>query len=215
MVDESMTTPLVARATLRKSFRRTLSAVSGFRVRMRTVFVPYNSLHPSKPDAEVDHVLAAGYAEHTVMLCVELEHPGEAPEAFLVDAVDVTVGVDGGARVRLLPWCEESLQEIFPLRLGVHEQCNLLFAVELLNSPVSDKGASFLNESMPTSKGELQCPVTITVRGQPFSDVLSNGGQNGPKLDNLLFPARPFPSRWNCVSRSRSAAALNCGSKRK
>src|SRR5712671_1030913 len=77
MVDESMTTPLVARATLRKSFRRTLSAVSGFRVRMRTVFVPYNSLHPSKPDAEV----AAGHAEHTVILCVELEQPGEAPEA--------------------------------------------------------------------------------------------------------------------------------------
>jgi len=68
-VDESMTTPLIARATLRKSFRRTLSAVSGFRVRMRTVFVPYNSLHPSKPDAEVDHVLAAGYAEHSHALC--------------------------------------------------------------------------------------------------------------------------------------------------
>jgi len=136
----SLTTPLVARATLRKSF-------SGFRVRMRTVFVPYNSLHPSKPDAEV----AAGHAEHTVILCVELEQPGEAPEAFLVDAVDVTVD---GARVRLLPWCKESLQEIFPLRLGVHERCNLLFAVELLNSPVSDKGAPFLNVSMPTSTRE-------------------------------------------------------------
>jgi hypothetical protein len=194
-----MTTPLVARATLRKSFRRTLSAVSGFRVRMRTVFVPYDSLRPSKPDAEVDYVLADGHAEHTVMLCVELEHPGEAPEAFLVDAVDVTVGVGGGARIRLLPWCEESLQEIFPLRLGVHEQCNLLFAVELLNSPVSDKEASFMNDSMPNSTGELQRPITITVQGQPFSDVLSNRGRDGARMDKLLFPTRPFPSRWNCV----------------
>src|SRR5712691_2130994 len=84
MIDAAVTTPsLATRASLRKSFRRTISAVSGFRLRMRTVFVPYILLHPTEPDTEVDHALAAGHTEHTVMLCVELEHPGEAPEAFL------------------------------------------------------------------------------------------------------------------------------------
>ncbi|KAI9457523.1 TRAPP trafficking subunit Trs65-domain-containing protein [Russula earlei] len=200
VVDASAAIPsLAARATLRKSFRRTLAAVSGFRVRMRTVFVPYISLYPAEPDADVDRALAAGHVEHTVMLCVELEHPGEAPEAFLVDAVDVTVGDGGGARVHLLPWCEKSVQEIFPLRLGRHEQCNLLFAVELLNAPMSDKEALLLKDETPAAMWDLQRQVTITVRGQPVSARLWNGDQNGAKTDVLPFLTRPFPSRWNCV----------------
>jgi hypothetical protein len=203
MVDATVATPsLATRATLRKSFRRTISAVSAFRVRMRTVFVPYILLHLTEPDAEVDHALAAGHTEHTVMLCVELEHPGEAPEAFLVDAVDVTVGGGGDARARLLPWCDNSPKQIFPLHLGMHEQCNLLFAVELLNAPIPYKEALLLNESMATTTGELQRPVTITVWGRPFSYVLSTGGQSSSKVEETnepLFPTRPFPSRWNCV----------------
>ena len=203
MVDASATRPSLATGTtLRKSFRRTLSVVSGFRVRMRTVFVPYILLHPSEPDAEVDHALAAGQEEHTIMLCVEVEHAGEAPEAFLVEAVDVAIGVGGGARVRLLPWCEKSPQEIFPLRLDMYEQCNLLFAVELFGSPIPDKEGLFLNPSTSTTTGELQRPVAITVRGRPFSGEFLNEDRSGVKVDETdrpVFPTRAFPSRWNCV----------------
>ena len=187
--------------TIRKSFRRTLSVVSGFRVRMRTVFVPYMLLHPTESGSEVDHALAAGQAEHTVMLCVELEHPGETHEAFLVEAVDVAIGVGGGASVRLLPSSEKSPQETFPLRLDMHEQCNLLFAVEIFDSPTPDKEALLLNMSNSTT-GELQRPVAITVKGRPISSASLNGNQSGAKdeeTDNLIFPTRTFPSRWNCV----------------
>ena len=224
MVDAPATRPSLATvSTLRKSFRRTLSAVSGFRVRMRTVFVPYILLDPAASDSEVDHdsraqhkarqhalpdllqvdhALAAGQAEHTVVLCVELEHPGEAPEAFLVETVEVAIGVGGGARVRLLPWSEKSPQEIFPLRLDTHEQCNLLFAVEIFDTPAPDKEALLLNASTSTTTGELQRPVTITVRGRPISGGFLNGNRNGAKdeeTDKPIFPTRTFPSRWNCV----------------
>ena len=203
MVDASASRPSLATGTtLRKSFRRTLSVVSGFRVRMRTVFVPYILLHSSEPEAEVDHALAAGQEEHTIMLCVELEHAGEAPEAFLVEAVDVAIGAGGGARVRLLPWCEKSPQEIFPLRLDMHEQCNLLFAVELFGSPVPDKESLLLNPTSSTSTGELQRPVAITVQGRPFSGEFLNEDRSGAKVEETekpAFPTRAFPSRWNCV----------------
>ena len=197
----SSTTPTLAtRATLRKSFRRTLPVVSCFRVRMRTVFVPYILFDATQPDAVLDDALAAGHTERTVMLCVEIEHPGQAPEGFSVDAVDVVVGGAGGARVRLLPGDGKSPLELFPLRLSAHEQYNLLFAVELLSSPASEKEALLLGVSTSPPSEELQRPVTITVCGQPFS----SGDDEG-----LLFPTQPFPSRWNCVldlSTQRSSA---------
>ncbi|KAH8993508.1 TRAPP trafficking subunit Trs65-domain-containing protein [Lactarius akahatsu] len=203
-VDLSSTTPtLSTRATLRKSFRRTLPVVSCFRVRMRTVFVPYILFDDTHPDAALDDALAAGHAERTVMLCVELEHPGQAPEGFSVEAVDVTVGGAGGARVRLLPGDGKSPPELFPLRLGAHEQYNLLFAVELLSSPISEKEALLLGMSASALGEELQRPVTITVRGQPFSNSLSQGNDAGARVvggtEECLFPTQPFPSRWNCV----------------
>lgn len=198
-VDAPTTRPSLATGTtLRKSFRRTLSVVSGFRVRMRTVFVPYILLHPTESDSEVDHALAAGQAEHTVVLSVELEHPGEAPEAFIVEAVEVAIGVGGGASVRLLPWCEKSPQEIFPLRLDMHEQCNLLFAVEIFGAPAPDKEALLLNASTSTTTGELQRPVTITVRGRPISGATRCEAKDD-ETDKPIFPTRTFPSRWNCV----------------
>jgi hypothetical protein len=136
------------------------------------------------------------------VLCVELEHPSEAPEAFLVEAVDVAIGVGGGASVRLLPWCGKSAQEIFPLRLDVHEQCNLLFAVEIFDTPAPDKESLLPNASTSTTTGELQRPVTITVRGRPVSGAFLNGNQSGAtdgETDKPIFPTRTFPSRWNCV----------------
>ncbi|KAF8268203.1 TRAPP trafficking subunit Trs65-domain-containing protein [Lactarius quietus] len=202
-VELSSTTPtLSTRATLRKSFRRTLPVVSCFRVRMRTVFVPYILFDDTNPDAVLDDALAAGHAERTVMLCVEIEHPGQAPEGFSVDAVDVTVGGAGGARVRLLPGDGKSPPELFPLRLSAHEQYNLLFAVELLSSPISEKEA-LLGVSASSLSEELQRPVTITVSGRPFSSSTSHGNDIGARVvggkEELLFPTQPFPSRWNCV----------------
>ena len=202
-VDLSSTTPTLAtRATLRKSFRRTLPVVSSFRVRMRTVFVPYILFDSTHPDAALDDALAAGHAERTVMLCVEIEHPGQAPEAFSVDAVEVTVGGAGDTRVRLLSGDGKSPPELFPLRLSPHEQYNLLFAVELLSAPISEKEA-LLSMSASSLGEELQRPVTITVRGQPFSSSLSSGNDSGARVaggkEELLFPTQPFPSRWNCV----------------
>jgi hypothetical protein len=84
----------------------------------------------------------------------------------------------------------------------MHEQCNLLFAVELLSVPTHDKEALPLNASTATITGELQRPVTITVWGRPFSYALSGGGQISPKIDETnepLFLTRPFPSRWDYV----------------
>ncbi|KAF9262890.1 hypothetical protein L218DRAFT_980323 [Marasmius fiardii PR-910] len=88
-----------AHPTLRKSFRKTLSATSGFKVRMRTVFVPSlvidvneDEHHPSgegatssgpkngsekgdeieEPEQEDD--FSSGPEEGTVVLCVEVEN---------------------------------------------------------------------------------------------------------------------------------------------
>ena len=111
---------------------------------MRTVFVPYILFDDTQPDAILDNALAAGHAEPTVLLFVEIEYPGQAPEGFSVEAVEVIVGGAGGARVRLLPGDGKPPPDLFPLRLNAHEQYNLLFAVELLNSPISEKEALLL-----------------------------------------------------------------------
>ncbi|KAH9953511.1 TRAPP trafficking subunit Trs65-domain-containing protein [Lactifluus volemus] len=191
-IDGSVTlSSFATRATLRKSFCRTLSAVSAFRMRMRTVFVPYILLDTPDPDPGLDDALMAGHAEHTVMLCVELEHPGEAPEElFSVDSVDITVG-GGGARARLLPWSARSLPEMFPLKLGVHQQYNLLFAVELLSPPVSEE-ETLLGLSTASLEEDLRRPVAITVRGRPSSGVRLHENEYGDRTE-------PFISRWNCV----------------
>jgi hypothetical protein len=167
---------------------------------MRTVFVPYILLDTPEPDPGLDDALIAGHAEHTVMLCVELSHPGEAPEElFSVDSVDITVGGGGGARARLLPWSASSLPETFPLKLGVHQQYNLLFAVELLSPPVSEK-ETLLGLSTTSLDEELRRPVAITVRGRPSSGVRAHEyGDKSEKMEEPLFRTEPFISRWNCV----------------
>ena len=70
--------------TLRKSYRRTLQTVSGFRVRMRAVFVPYVLLPETEgtlaelDGAEKERERRGGSAERTVVLCVEIENSGES-----------------------------------------------------------------------------------------------------------------------------------------
>lgn len=101
-------TPTTARAshpTLRKSFRKTLRTVSGFRVRMRTVFVPYVLLEYERArdrargegieeGEDEKEKLEAGNEERTVVLCVEVENSGESGPGigFEVEKVDVNIG---------------------------------------------------------------------------------------------------------------------------
>ena len=98
--------------TLRKSYRRTLQTVSGFRVRMRTVFVPYVLLPETEgtlaelDDAEKERERReAGSAERTVVLCVEIENSGESSigAGFVVEKVDVKIGGEG-AKATLIGW---------------------------------------------------------------------------------------------------------------
>ncbi len=128
----STSRPGASHPTLRKSFRKTLRTVSGFRVRMRTVFVPYFMLPQTssqkqnkrngrqckaqdaamKDDSDADddlelirdrELLEAGNEEHTVVLCVEVENSGESSAGFAVESVNVTVGGEG-AKTQLIGW---------------------------------------------------------------------------------------------------------------
>ncbi|KAI9437608.1 hypothetical protein H4582DRAFT_2077208 [Lactarius indigo] len=68
-----------------------------------------------------DYVLLTGRIGRTVIFCVELEHPSQAPEGYLVEAVNVTLGWAGREHGRLFPIDGKSPSELFPLRLSTHE----------------------------------------------------------------------------------------------
>ncbi|KAI9431048.1 hypothetical protein H4582DRAFT_2085617 [Lactarius indigo] len=72
-----------------------------------------------------DYVLLTGRIGRTVIFCVELEHPSQAPEGYLVEAVNVTLGWAGREHGRLFPIDGKSPSELFPLRLSTHELYNL------------------------------------------------------------------------------------------
>ncbi|KAF9076293.1 TRAPP trafficking subunit Trs65-domain-containing protein [Rhodocollybia butyracea] len=113
--------PTRGKPVLRKSFRKILETASGFRVRMRTVFVPAVLLddNDNQDIEEVDDDdpdrLTSGASERTVVLCVEIEtegdplfRPADAPD-FVVEKVDVSItgsagGGDDGATARLIGW---------------------------------------------------------------------------------------------------------------
>ncbi|KAJ8072004.1 hypothetical protein PM082_015562 [Marasmius tenuissimus] len=150
-----------AHPTLRKSFRKTLFATSGFKVRMRTVFVP--SLLMDEDDEEEeereDDALSSGPEEGTVVLCVEVENEqdpfasasdfgGRNAGGILVERVEVGIGggEDEGARAELIGWDADALLAMkrrrkekvpskFPLLLTPREQFNLLYAVTFLRNP--------------------------------------------------------------------------------
>ncbi|KAI0065986.1 hypothetical protein BV25DRAFT_1989048 [Artomyces pyxidatus] len=217
----SETPTTTATRTLRKSFRKTLHTVSGFRVRMRTVFVPYVLLPQDRTDADVLDALEAGHTERTVVLCIELENAGESGIGFAVEDIDVSVGGDGSARVRLIRWGAPSAEKgdggkIFPLRMGVMEQYNLLYAVELLSAPLPEREELLLGAgAAPMSEAELQRTVTINVHGRPFEVPASAGSgivhhEDGfadahakaqEKLQEgaVIYPTPTFASRWNCI----------------
>src|SRR5262249_5428916 len=129
--------------TLRKSYRKTLGTVSGFRVRMRTVFIPYVLLPGIGEDD--DERREAGSEERTVVLCVEIENTGESGAGFSIEDVDIDIGGEG-ATATLIGWGDKGFAagqdaKVFPLLLRTIEQYNLLYAVSFVHP--SDADLSF------------------------------------------------------------------------
>lgn len=200
---------------LRKSFRKVLNTASGFRVRMRTVFVPHILFQAIQPILRVgvdpdesdfkseNEEREAGNIERTVVLCVEVENSEESGRdvGFSLENVDVEIGGEG-ATTRLIGWgeggCDLDIAErVFPLMLGPSEQYNLLYVVSFLNI-VNDKDGFTLTAPPVKFSMELQRPVTISVQGCPYvvhPNCIKENEGSGIKS----FPTRGFVSRWNCI----------------
>lgn len=209
-------------ATMRKSFRKTLRTVSGFRVRMRTVFVPAVLLPLSgtqsteqETEEERDR-LEAGTDERTVVLCVELENSGDSGRTvgFEVEKVDVKVGGgdDAGARAVLVGWGEGVTDggSVFPMRVGASEQYNLLYAVSFLRSPDEALAMGLVKDS--SAQELLQRSVTISIFGRPYLTGTSYASSpltatlktfspppSSTSSNTFSYPTRTFCSKWNCV----------------
>ncbi|KIM41298.1 hypothetical protein M413DRAFT_145987 [Hebeloma cylindrosporum] len=208
-----MTAVRKAHPTLRKSYRKTLQTASGFRVRMRTVFVPYVLLPETagtiddldEEEKEKDR-REAGNEERTVVLCVEVENSGDLGmmAGFMVEKVDVSIGGEG-AKATLIGWGDQGFtadaaKETFPLRIGPLAQYNLLYAVTFMRSPEEIDGFSFARKpNEPNSAPELQRAVTINIFGKPYFPPSSSSRFKIPDIDTLLYPTQTFSSRWNCV----------------
>ncbi|KAF9011730.1 hypothetical protein BDQ17DRAFT_1387346 [Cyathus striatus] len=219
-----MTAVRKAHPTLRKSFRKTLQTVSGFRVRMRTVFVPYVLLPTEEGDQERDR-REAGTEERTVVLCVEVENSGEAGSkvGFMVEKVDVNIGGEG-AKTTLIGWGDAGLsaspeKSTFPLKVTPLAQVNLLYAVTFVRSPEELDAFSYAKRRSLTAPGgpglasELQKAVAINVFGKPYAisfdidseeDGTEGGEESEEEMDSehaedYAYPTDTFSSRWNCV----------------
>ncbi|KAF9531099.1 TRAPP trafficking subunit Trs65-domain-containing protein [Crepidotus variabilis] len=206
-----MTAVRKSHPTLRKSYRKTLQTASGFRVRMRTVFVPYVLLPETEgTDEDLDDEekeqarREAGSAEKTVVLCVEVENSGDMGNSagFLVENVQVVIGGEG-ARATLIGWGDHGFtadagQKTFPLRVGPLAQYNLLYAVTFMRSPEEIDAFSFARSAQHGASSELHRAVTINVFGKPyFPSPTSRSILPDPHA--LSYPTQTFSSRWNCV----------------
>ena len=186
-------TPTSARSlpVLRKSYRKVIPTVSGFFVRMRTVFIPQLYI-PGDADSEQ----RATSEESTVVLCVEIENSGDSGAGFSVDSVNVVISGEG-AKIRLIGWGEGGASDsakVFPLLMRPAEQYNLLYAVSFLR-PAE---ALLTPDRTPESAAEFQRAVSINITGRPF---IMGQPELPPKdsLDSLTHPTAPFLSRWNCI----------------
>lgn len=207
-----MTAVRTAHPTLRKSYRKTLQTVSGFRVRMRTVFVPYVLLPESEGSLNSDEVQEeqerreAGNEERTVVLCVEVENSGESGSSigFMVEKVDVKVGGDD-ATATLIGWgdgcfSKDVEKKTFPLRVGSMAQYNLLYAVTFLRAPEEVEGFSLSRDSEKQGNprgSDLQRAVTINIYGKPYDVPRPNLSDDD--ANPSAYPTQTFSSRWNCV----------------
>ncbi|KAF8961451.1 TRAPP trafficking subunit Trs65-domain-containing protein [Flammula alnicola] len=208
-----MTAVRKAHPTLRKSFRKILQTVSGFRVRMRTVFVPYVLLPETEgviegldEEEKERERREAGSEERTVVLCVEIENSGDLgmTAGFMVEKVDVNIGGEG-ARATLIGWGDhgfsaDAAKNTFPLRIGPLAQYNLLYAVTFMRSPEEIDAFSFARVaggSRPPS--DLQRAVTINIFGKPyFPPPSSTRALLLPDpATPLSYPTQTFSSRWN------------------
>ncbi|KAF7332300.1 hypothetical protein MKEN_00111200 [Mycena kentingensis (nom. inval.)] len=201
------TTATPAPATLRKSFRKTLPTVSGFRVRMRTVFVPavlfpLDGAENAEEETDEDR-LEAGTDERTVMLCVEVENSGESGRGagFEVEKVDVKVGgsEESEGRAVLVGWTKEdgsSTGSVFPMRVNASEQYNLLYAVSFLRSPDEALAMGFVKDG--AANDLLQRSVTIGIHGKPYLTPFISAPPSTP-IEAPAYPTRTFCSKWNCV----------------
>ncbi|KAG2132582.1 TRAPP trafficking subunit Trs65-domain-containing protein [Suillus cothurnatus] len=199
-------------ATLRKSFRKILQTVSGFRVRMRTVFIPHILFPEMNPgtgfnDDDSDaQEREAGNNERTVVLCVEVENSGESGSGvgFSVERVDVKIGGEG-ASAKLIGWGEGAFEaevemHTFPLLIGSMEQYNLLYAVSFLK-PSADSDFSLVGRRSGAvfANSDLQRAVAINIYGKPY---LSKAGGEHDSEDGgstPTYPTHTFSSRWNCI----------------
>lgn len=181
--------------TLRKSYRKTLQTMSGFKVRMRTVFVPYVLFSNSK-DEDYAGDQEAGSEERTVVLCVELEDSGDSGEGVGYEVEKIIVNISGnGARTTLIGWGNNSFspdaaEGTFPLKIGPYSQFNLLYAVTFLRSP--EETDAFSSARGHSVSQDLQRAVTINIFGKPYIPSSAESG-------SLLYPTNTFSSRWNCV----------------
>lgn len=207
-----MTAVRKAHPTLRKSYRKTLQTASGFRVRMRTVFVPYVLLPETEgtvedlEESEKERARReAGSAEKTVVLCVEIENFGDMGQnaAFLVENVQVSIGGDG-AKAILIGWGDhgstpDAAKMMFPLEIGPSAQHNLLYAVTFIRSP-EEVDFSFARSTNNTnSAADLHRAVTINIIGKPFFPNLSTSRSLILDPSRFSYPTQSFSSRWNCV----------------
>ncbi|KAG6872560.1 hypothetical protein C0995_008833 [Termitomyces sp. Mi166 len=201
-----MTAVRTAHPTLRKSFRKTMQTVSGFRVRMRTVFVPYVLLPDQEGHSDLDGAQEerekreAGNEERTVVLCVEIENSGESGDSigFMVEKVEVSIGGEG-AKVTLIGWGDGCFSgdveaKTFPLHIGALAQYNLLYAVSFLRAPEEGEGFSLAKDPEGAGHSELQRAVAINIFGKPYV-----GPQPPSDGNDVAFPTTTFSSRWNCV----------------
>ncbi|KAH9000023.1 hypothetical protein EDB86DRAFT_3075393 [Lactarius hatsudake] len=143
--------------------------------------------------AHLPKPLASACAQQrTVMLCVEPEHQGQAPEGFSVQAVDVTVGGAGCACAPSSGGCPKSPLELFPLHLSAHERSNFLFAVDLVGLPISEEEALHVVPKPPLLHG-------------------NDAGSRAKGGTEERFLTKPFPLRWNCVSDPAPQRSLAVG----
>ncbi|KAF8585586.1 hypothetical protein K439DRAFT_1660229 [Ramaria rubella] len=205
----SLPTPLRGTApVLRKSFLKMLQTVSGFKIRMKSVFVPYVVI-PGHDEDEGER-REAGSEERTIVLSVELGNGsasrGPGSTGFVVEGVDVTVGGEG-AHAILIGWGTNAFSEndvVFPLLMGPAEQFNLLYAITFLRQSEADDVADTLRseaskENQTSSADAIkQRPVAIVIQGRPF-DIGSSKHKTLSDTKGLTYPTQTFHSRWNCV----------------
>ncbi|PIL28002.1 hypothetical protein GSI_09853 [Ganoderma sinense ZZ0214-1] len=210
-------------ATLRRSFRKTLKTHIGFRVRMRTVFVPYfllpqdvangkarrpRRLHgaddsdASDSDSELeDDILEereqreAGNEEHTVVLSVEVENlfAGSAAGSYHVEVDRVDVAISGSGARASFIGWGGDGPDVFPLRVGPREQINLLYAVSFLRGPEVDE----FSLARPT--GDRRSDPAEELQRAVTIHLIVRPFEPNVNSGEAFYPTHLFPSRWNCV----------------